>query len=185
MQYVLEREEREREREREREERERGEREERERERRERERGGERERERERERRERERGEREREYLAESDVTPIWNGSQIFFQLVQNVYMCMIYQMSSKIFDITGAWPREDKVFKLSSALTLNALIGKVILQIILNLRFPIFTSLFLQHHQNDCIQTSGPFWWHVLQSWLESGYIYVYRSSYLQAHSV
>lgn len=59
--------------------------------------------------------EREREtylfiYLTESDVIPIWNGSQVFFQLVQNVYMCMIYQMSSKIFDITGTRPQEVKV---------------------------------------------------------------------------
>ncbi len=43
-------------------------------------------------------------------MTPIWNGSQVFFQLVQNVYMCMIYQMSSKIFDITGTRPQEVKV---------------------------------------------------------------------------
>jgi len=47
---------------------------------------------------------------------------------------------------------RKQKNVNLSSHPALNALFGKVILQIILNLLFPIFMGLFLQHQQTECL---------------------------------
>lgn len=71
--------------------------------------------------------------------------------------MCMMYWMCLKIFNVTGAQPQEAKVFQLSSDPALNALFGKVILQIILNLLFSIFMGYTFSAPSTDWVCSS--FW--------------------------